>query len=405
MPKNLVASAPADSRFAQIAVIAIAAGLFGVWGMAQWLYNEQFQQFAIFFSFTPVKLAWTLSLFNIAYFMLAIPAALFHRHFGFKLGLLLSLSLFGIGAFLMYFAIIASGVFYFLAAIVTLGSGWALLETCLNPLAVEAGLPQTAILRLNLVQVLNAVGLVAGCYLAQKLAASHYYLSSGAVAQSTAHPYVIVGLASLLLAFVIEQIPLPASTTARAGLTGSGKELSSLLRDKGVLLAAAALAAYCLTLTVVWSATYQYRMQELGGREFDIFFSVFFWFFVGRVLLAPLMRWIAPVRLLMGCAIVSLAAVVTAFVVGGMTGWICLLVISCLLSITYPTVFAATIVGRGTETKLVTGTLVAVAGLGSAIGPLFVTPALNGWPVRTELLLAAPFVAIILVWTLYVRRT
>jgi FHS family L-fucose permease-like MFS transporter len=394
------------NRTRQLVAVAIAAALFGVWGLAQWLYNQQFQQFAIFFAFTPNQLAWTLSLFNIAYCVLAIPAALFHRHFGYKLGLLLSLSLFGVGAFLLYFAIIQNAPGFFLSAIVTLGSGWAWFETCLNPMTVEAGRPQTAIYRLNMVQVFNALGLLGGCYVAQKLAAAHYYLSEGSVAQSAAHPYVVVGLVSLLIAFAIEKVKLPASADSHnKDAAGILPELRTLASDKGVVLAAAALAAYCLTLTVIWSATYNYRVQELASREFPIVADVFFWFVVGRCIGAPLMRWIDPVRLLMVSAGFSLAAVAIAYAAGGITGWYCLLAISAFMSIAFPTVFAATIVRHGTQTKLVSGVLVAVAGFGSAIGPLFVTPALADWPVRTVLLLAAPFVAVVLGWTVFAARS
>ena len=391
-------------RNGQTTAIVLAATLFCAWGLAQWLYNQQFQQFAIYFSFSQTRLAWTLSLFNIAYFVLAFPAALFHRRFGYKLGLLLSLSLFGVGAFLLYFALIQDGPIYFVSAILTLGSGWAWFETCLNPLTVEAGKPQTAVLRLNAVQTFNAVGLFAGCLVAQKLADAHYYPTPGNIAQSTATPYVVVGLASLMLAFFIEQLRLPAAAEARSPATAVGKELRALLADKSVVIAALALAAYCLVLTVVWSGTYQYRVQELDGRNFDFFTDVFFWFLIGRVVGTGLLRWIAPAKLLIGCASLTLAAIALAALAGGLTGWVCLLAISALMAIVYPTVFAATIVRHGSETKLVSGLLVTLAGFGSAIGPLFVTPALSGWPIRAELLLAAPFAAIILGWAVITQK-
>lgn len=389
----------------RLTAIVLACGLFALWAVAQWLYNEQFQQFAIFFHFSQNKQAWTLSLFNVAYFVLAIPAAIFHRKFGYKLGLLLSLSLFTIGAFLLYFAIIDNGAGYFLCAVLTMGSGWAWFETCLNPLVVEAGKAETAVWRLNMVQIFNAIGLLAGAYLAQKLAMSHYYLSVGSIAQTAAHPYVVVGLVTLLIAFFIEQLKLPVSAYVRVGgLKGIVPELCTLLRHRAVLMGAASLAAYCITLTVLWSATYEYRIQELNGREFDLFGLVFFWFLIGRLIGAPLMRWIDPVRLVACCAILSLAALGLAVCLGGMLGWIAILAVSGLLAITFPTVFAFTLARFGDQTKLVSGVLVAVAGFGSAVGPLFVTPSLHAWPIRYELVLAIPFVAVILTWSLIAGR-
>ncbi|HUO97419.1 MAG TPA: MFS transporter [Rhizomicrobium sp.] len=396
-------SAAPAARAARVTVVVLAAGLFGIWGLAQWLYNTQFQQFAAFFNFSQVQIAWTLSLFQIAYFVLAIPAALFHRQFGYKLGLLLSLSLFANGGFLLYLAVAQHGAAYFVCAVLIMGSGWAWLETCLNPLATEAGRPQSAILRLNAIQIFNGAGLLAASFIAHNLAASH--LPAGQIVQSMAHPFIIIGLAWLLLAVVIEQLGFPASAKVRSnGASGIIQELRALARDKSVVLAAAALAAYCITLTVIWSAAYNYRIQELGGRDFNLFGWVYFWFCAGRFILVPLMRWIDPVRLLQWCACLSLAAVICAFAFGGMTGWVGILAISCFMSITFPTVFAATITRHGTQSKLISGLLVAGAGFGGAVGPLFVTPALQNWPIREVLLLAIPFVAVIVVWTVSANR-
>ena len=74
-------------------------------------------------------------------FGVRIPAVLFHRQFGYKLGLLLGLSVFGVGAFLLYFAIVQHSSPFFFGAVVVIGSCGAWLDTSLNPLAALAGPP------------------------------------------------------------------------------------------------------------------------------------------------------------------------------------------------------------------------------------------------------------------------
>jgi FHS family L-fucose permease-like MFS transporter len=390
-------------RREQRTVFAVIAGLFVIWGFALWLYNALFFMYANSFGLEPVQVAWALSLYSIAYCLLAIPAALFHRRFGYKLGFLFGLCASALGAFLLYLAIIQDSIVWFLGAIVLVGSCGAWLDTSLNPLAVEAGSPQMSVARLNLAHVFNGFGLIAGYVAAIWLMDRNYHLSPGAEALLSVRPYALVGLGAILLAYLFEQISLPtfaAKPTERASdIRG---ELRSLFSDRDFRIAAAALCAYTVVLTILWTSNYDYRVHELPGHSVGLIERGPIWFVIGRCVGTVFMRWIDPIRLLQWTAGLCLIAITITAAAGGMVGWVCLLSASLFLSIMYPTVFGSAICRHQPRMKLAAGVLVAAAGTGNALSTLFVSLGLDVLHIdaRVVILLALPFVAIILIYSL-----
>jgi FHS family L-fucose permease-like MFS transporter len=390
---------------------AVAAGLFAIWGLALWLYNALFFRFSLFFGFGPVHVAWTLALFHVAYFFLAIPAAVFNRQFGYKLGFLFGLSVFALAAFLLYLAIIQNSTACFLGAVVMMGSCGAWLDTCLNPLAMEAGNPQTAVARLNAAHMFNGFGLFAGYVAAIWLIEAHYQLSVGATAHLSARPYVLVGLGALMLAFLVEQISLPTFASSRSGKVSEVRgDLRSLLKDRNLQIAAASLCAYTVVLTILWTSNYNYRVHEmpgydLPGHSVSLIERGFFWFAAGRCIGAALMRWIEPVRLLQWSTGLCLIAIAVTAAVGGAVGWVTLLSASLFLSIAYPTVFGSAVCRQGHQMKLAAGVLATAAGIGNALSCLLVALALHDLHINARIViaLALPFLAVILWYSLTSR--
>jgi FHS family L-fucose permease-like MFS transporter len=396
----------------QARVFAVAAGLFVIWGLALWLYNALYFKLSYFFGFSHVHVAWTLAAFHVAYILLAIPAVLFHRQFGYKLGILAGLSVFALGAFLLYLAMVQHSSAFFFSAVLVIGSCGAWLDTSLNPLAIVAGNPQTAVQRLNLAHAFNGFGLFAAYLIGITLLGNDYLLSTGVTAQLTARPYVLVGLGAILLAFLVEQITLPAFASkgtkkVTENISGLRAEIRLLLSDKAFLLAVVALCAYCAVLTFLWTANYKYHKIELPTHIIQIFERGWFWFAIGRLAGPVLMRWIDPVRLLQWCAALCLAAITLSAAIGGMTGWVCLLSGSLFLAITYPTVFGTALCQNPTRMALAAGLLVIGAGIGNALSSLVASLALDSLNLnpRVVVLMALPFEAVILMYALRSRAS
>jgi MFS transporter, FHS family, L-fucose permease len=384
-------------------VFAVAASLFAIWGIALWLYNSLFFKFSHFFGLGPVHTAWTLAAFHVAYVLLALPAVLFHRKFGFKLGILAGLCVFGIGAFLLYLAIIQHSSVYFLSAVVVIGSCGAWLDTSLNPLAAISGDPQTVVKRMNLAYTFSGAGLLTAYVTGVALLGKDYNLSSGVTAQWSARPYVLVGLGAILLAFLVEQIALP-DFAAKGAKTVSGlrTEIHSLSNDKSFLFAAAAIGAYCAVLTIFWTASYDYQHRELPGHIVQIVERGWLWFAIGRLAGIVLMRWIDPIRLLQWSAGLCLIAIAVAAAAGGTTGWVSLISGSLFLSITYPTVFGSALPQNPKRIALASGFLVIAAGIGNTLSSLMASLSLDALLLnpRAVVLMALPFQTVILIFAL-----
>lgn len=394
----------AEPGAGRVRVFPVAGCLLAIWGVALWLYNALFFKFAHFFAFGHVEVAWALTVFHIAYVLLALPAVRFHHRFGYKLGILAALSVFAIGAFLLFLAIVQHSRASFFGAVVMIGWCGAWLDCALNPLVVADGRPETAVHRLNVAHTFNGFGLFAAYLIGISLVGQDYLLSGDAPA-ATARPYVLIGLGAILLAFLIEQVPLPAfASKGHSDASATRSEIGALLHDETFRLAAAAVFASCVVLTVLWTANYQYHKAELPTRVVPVFERGWFWFVAGRLAGTVLMRWINPTRLLKWCAIACLIAITVAAAAGGPAGWMALLAASLFLSITYPTVFGAALVRNPTRMALAAGLLIIAAGIGNATSSLITSMALDVLSIhpRIVVLLALPLEAVIL---LYAMRT
>jgi Fucose permease len=382
---------------------AVAGGLLAIWGLALWLYNGLFFKFAHFFALDPVRTAFTLSTYHAAYILLALPAVLFHRRFGLKLGILAGLSVFGISAFLLYFALISHQAWFFLAAALAIGSCGAWLDTALNPLAAACGPRETAIRRLNLAHAANGLGLFAAYYTAVSLLGPDYLLSSDMTAKSAAQPYVLVGLGAILLAFLVEQIALPDFATKGAAKSQSSSfkaEIAALSRDKHLRFAAAALAAYCAVLTILWTANYKYHHTEVPALSVTTLQRGWCWFVIGRLAAAILMRRIAPELIFKIAAACALCTITIAVAAGGSIGWAGLLASSFFLSLTYPTIFAGALRQNWASAATAAGLLVMAAGAGNILSSLATSLALDAALIHPRLVMAAavPLQAVVAVY-------
>jgi MFS transporter, FHS family, L-fucose permease len=383
--------------------------LFAVWGLAHRVSGIVSPQFVAYFSFTPFQSALTQTSFGISYFVFAIPAALFLRRFGYKLGLIFGLAGFSIGSFLLYPAISQHQPFFFLAAVIVSGVGWAFLETSANPLIVRMGPPETAVRRLNLAQSIYPVGLLIAAWLGRDIVLPTWHIIDAQFAATVVRPYVIVGLGILLLAFLIENIEYPAVAIERTGkTTRSRDEIHSLLAQPMVRFGLVAMAACMMALVSLWGVCGQY--VQLAAVDNSVMTAaklpMYMWLAcgIGRFAGTGLMVRYDPGRLLviftgacLGCAVLAGAMV-------GVAGIFCLLGASFFISIMFPTIFAGTIQDLGETTKTASGMLVTAAGFGGILGTITMRLANAVSAVNFPLIVASLCLAVVLAYALAGRR-
>jgi len=389
--------------------LAATLGLFATWGLAHRIYEAITPQFADFFRLDSTQAALSRSVFTDALFLLAIPAALFLRRFGYKLGVVFGLSSFSVGALLLYPAIAQHQYLYFLAGVIVLGAGWAWLETGANPLIVSLGSADTAVRRLNLAQSFYPVGVVAGYEAGKWLARADLSVPASQLTQAVVRPYMIVGLCVLLVAFLIENLEFPPVATQRADHKERvSQEFRTLLARPVFRMDMAALAAYIFAHTALWTMMAGFIRAAMPAESvmpaIDLVLFMFLVFGAGRITGTALMYRFDPNRLLAVCAGASVLLTLAAVATGGRFGVFCLLSTNFFMSIMYPTIFGASVRGLGRLAKTASGLLVTAMGIGASAAPFAMSLAASLSSIRLAMVLPGACFAIVLVYVRMFRR-
>lgn len=407
---NTVTAKPAGLNEWRAFAFVATAGLFAMWGLAQWIFNVLFPQFTQYFSLTATQSTWTQTASNFAYFLFAIPSVLFQRTFGYKLGVIFALSSLSLGPFLLYPAVTQHGYMFFLAATAVLGLGWAWFETSVNALIVQMGRRETAVQRLNLAQAFYPIGLIIGSRVALWLLSSNFELSVAEKAPAVARPYVLVGVGVLIIAFAIDKIRFPAIAIERSASSDHvGKEFRTLLASRAFRLGLAAIAANIMAQCVTWGSTFSYTMQQVAGANPELAGNTIFWSIIilcaGRFIGAGAMTWLSAERMLGWAAAISFVLVGAGMALGGLPGLICLMASSFSMSIMYATIFATSLRDLGTLSKAGSGLLVAAAGAAAASAPFIVGGLLSLAGARYVVGLALPCFVVIAIYAAALLRT
>jgi FHS family L-fucose permease-like MFS transporter len=304
----------------------------------------------------------------LAYFLMAIPAGMLLKRFGYKNSIIIGLVIFAVGAFLFVPAAEARSYMLFLTALFIIGCGLTTLETAANPYAAVLGPPEGATSRLNLAASFNGlaamVAPVVGTwfilsgkeYSSAKLAAMPdatriAYLNGEAAAVKL--PYIVLGSVLLLVALLFYFASMPeVRATQEEPSTGNG--FFSVLRHRHLSWAVVAQFFYVGAQVCVTSFFIQAAQQGGGLAEKDAgyYLAVYgFLFTVGRFVGTALLRYLPSQRLLSIYALVAIGLCAMATFGSGLSVIYALGGLGFFMSIMFPTIFALGIVGLGDDTK------------------------------------------------------
>jgi FHS family L-fucose permease-like MFS transporter len=143
----------------------------------------------------------------LAYFLMAIPAGLIARQFGYKGGIIVGLVLIASGAFWFIRATNIGEYWAFLLGLFVIATGMTCLETIANPYTTVLGPPESGATRINIAQTFNGVGWILG-----PIVGGHFVFSGsdGANANAGLHvPYlgIAVFVSILLVIFIFSSVP------------------------------------------------------------------------------------------------------------------------------------------------------------------------------------------------------
>jgi MFS transporter, FHS family, L-fucose permease len=365
-----------------LAVILITS-LFFLWGFALNLNPILIPHLKKACQLTDTQSALIDSASYIAYFLMAIPAGLFMKRFGYKGGIIFGLILFAIGAFLFYPAAETRMYIFFLGALFIIACGLTFLETAANPYITVLGDPSTATQRINFAQSFN--GLAA--FLAPRIGSM--FILSGVVlsveeqanmtpaaieaylqieASSVQTPFLVIGGTVLLIALLLLPTKLPEIKEEASELISSG----TILKEKNLLAGVVAQFFYVGAQVCVSSFFIRYSQQVAGLQEksaAELLSWALLGFMIGRFLGTLLMKYIAPAKLLAIYAVINFFLLIFAVFAKGILSVYALFGVEFFMSIMFPTIFSLSILGLGSKTKQ-GSSLVIMSIVGGAIFPV-----------------------------------
>jgi FHS family L-fucose permease-like MFS transporter len=370
----------------------LVTALFFLWGIPNNLNDVLIRQFMKSFALSRFQAGLVQSAFYMGYFLLATPAALLMRRFGYKSGFIVGLLLFGTGAFLFWPAAMIGRYPYFLAALFVIASGLAFLETASNPFVAQIGDPESAARRLNFAQAFNPLGSITGALMGTVFIFSGIELSGSQVAaMQAAHtytaylrtetmrvvaPYMVLGAVAIAWAVLIAVTRFPVVAGEHQAEGESHGKFRDLLAYPTFLFAVVAQFMYVGAQVGTWSYFIQYVQDSTHQHEKIagyLLTGTLGAFGVGRFGSSAIMRYVRPHRLMALYSVINIFLVAIGVLFPGWIGLWAIFFTSFFMSVMFPTIFALGIEGLGRNTKI-GGSLIVMSIVGGAV----LTP-LMGW--------------------------
>ncbi len=393
----------------------LVTGLFLLWGFAHSLLDVLNKHFQDSLELTKAQSGAVQASAYGAYFLMAIPAGLIARRFGYKTGIIVGLSLFALGAFGFIPAVEINAFWAFLLGLLILFSGLTFLETVANPYTIVLGPPERAASRINLAQTFNAVGWILGPLVGSILifkndsdksiltlfleAIEKVFLGvqsavvevSTAVEEHTSNsalilPYVALGSIVLLVLLLFIFVKLPeinpgedTHDTPLSGASGMNFSQKPLIKQKHFVFAVIAQFLYVAAQTGIGSffINYTIEVKELNLTEIQggllLGLGGMALFAIGRFLGSFIMKSVKPGILLGFYALINSLLTFIVILNHNRFGVIALIGTYLFMSIMFPSIFALGVKHLGEKTKTAASILVLTI-VGGAIAP-----SLMGW--------------------------
>src|SRR5450755_3912414 len=243
----------ADGKSLAVTFVLITS-LFLLWGFCNGMIDILNKHFQDTLRITKEQSGLVQAANYLAYFLMAIPAGLIAKRFGYKGGILVGLTLIAAGAFWFIPAVHIGTYWAFLLGLFVIAAGMTCLETIANPYATVLGPPESGPTRINIAQTTNGLGWILG-----PIVGGYFIFSGGDGANANAcltTPYMGIGIfvALLLAIFAFSRVPdLHAEDESRRSLTQNRIQPTSRQR-----------LAIALVLAVVCGLLYFFIAPILG---------------------------------------------------------------------------------------------------------------------------------------------
>jgi FHS family L-fucose permease-like MFS transporter len=354
-------------------VFLLMCSLFLLWGFCSGLLDNLNKHFQNTLQLSKFQSGFVQNAFYMGYFLMAFPAGMIARRFGYKGGIIVGLSLAAVGAFWFIPAVGINAYWAFLLGLFVLACGLACLETIANPYTTVLGPAESGATRINMAQTCNGLGWILGMFIG-----AHIILSATReVNTSNAKldiPYLGIGVVVtiLLLIFTFAKIPdLRATEEFKA--EAEGKAVKPIFKRSHFTLGVVSQFLYVAAQTGIFGFFINYAVANIAnlsdqaaGNLQSLAFALFAG---GRLAGSVIVSRTKPHKALAVYAVINTAMMVLAMAGGGWAGVIGVMASFFFMSIMFPTIFALSIRGLGEHTKFGSSLLVM-----SIVGGAIATP-------------------------------
>ena len=382
-----------------IVPFVLIISLFFLWGFAHAILDVLNKHFQELLHINKSVSALIQAMMYMGYFVMAVPAGLFISRFGYRRGVVFGLVLYGIGSLLFIPGQEWMSYRMFLFALFVIGCGLTFLETAANPYATELGPRETAASRLNFAQSFNGLGCICAPILTGLLLFSE---DGGSGSGNVALPYACMGVVVLLVAVVFSRVRLPEIVHAEE-VDAEGHKVG-LWKHKLFVFGLLALFAYEIGEISINSFFINYVLEQgwMNARMASLVLSFggLSLFMLGRFIGSWIMRRVRAEKMLFVCATGVVATMVVVLLDLGYVSLLALLLTYAFEAIMFPTIFALSLRGLGSNTKRASSFLM-MSPVGGVVGPLLMGLVADYTSMVTAFVV--PLAAYVVVW-FYARK-
>ena len=368
---------------------------FALWGLLNNMTDNLVPAFAKIFMIDAVNSSFVQVAFYGAYAVLAIPAALIIKKYSYRVGVLIGLGFYIIGALGYIPSAMLQCYELFLVSIFVLACGLSVLETTCNPFVLSLGSKDTSIRRLNFAQAFNPVGSLTGIFLAKYVILAN--LGSSSVEERhlmspdmleqlrekelfwVCAPYVGLVLIAIVIWLFFFRSSIP-DTRADEPKLSFKESVVALSRNPRYYWGVCAQFFYIGLQISVWTWTIKYAMTVFGIQEAaaaQYYLYAILLFIACRWICTAAIKYVNPSLLLTIFAVAGVCATIGAVYLPSNVAIWSLIAISGCMSLMFPTIYGIALRDMGDELKLGAAGLI-MSILGGAVLPLVMGYAIDG---------------------------
>jgi FHS family L-fucose permease-like MFS transporter len=387
----------------------LLTSLFFMWGLITVLVDSLIPRLKEIFELSFFEAGLVQFAFFIAYAIISIPSgALLHR-IGYKKGIIVGLSIMGLGCLLFLPAATFRMFPIFMLGYFILASGMTVLQVAANPYVTVLGDEKTASSRLNLSQAFNSLGTTIAPAIGAVFILSDNILSSNEIslldasvkeeymsaeASAVQLPFFLLAISLLLLALIVKRMHLPQlmDTASHGSYKEALKNKKLIFGALGIFLYVGAevaigsyLVSYFLDMnlaeiirnneSMAWitSLIQSGDLKLIDDKGIVASFVMFYWggAMVGRFIGSVLTKIFNPSLILSLFAFLAVLFIILSMNSIGLLSMWSILAVGLFNSIMFPTIFSIAIEDLGDLKAQGSGILCTAIAGGAFIPPLY----------------------------------